>query len=656
MALAFTTTGGFDSVAGAGDTWSEIAITVLGGAACAAVVVLAGRGRAWGGATVGLFAVFAVLTAVSIAWSAAPDVSWQSAAQTLGYLAAFAAAAALARLAPRRWPAVVGAVATAAVALSAYALLAKALPGTFDPGDQIGRLQVPFGYWNAVGVTAALGLPPCLWAGARLHGGRVLRALSAPAVALLISVVVLSYSRSAVLVAVLAVGAWLAFVPLRLRAAALLALGGAGAAMITGWALATPDLTADRVAEAARVSAGHAFGLVLLATLLVLGGAGVAYAVALERLTLGHATRRRIGTALVAAAALLPLAGIGALAASSRGLTGEISHVWSNLTSSGGPGFVVGDSASRLLQFGSSRPLYWSEGITVGEHALLAGTGAEAFAVSRTAYTDSTVPVSHVHSYAIQTFADLGLIGVAINLALLVSWALAAARPLALRVSWSSLSGDQAAERQGLITLAIVVVGFGVQSAVDWTWFFTGVAIPSLVCAGWLAGRGPLRDPVRRAGRRRPIMQRPATGALVTALAAVTLLGAWAVWQPLRSADALSSSLDAVAARDTSAAFTDARDAASIDPVTIQPLRILSELYGAGNPGAARRELVEATRRQPDNPEPWSWLGQFDLARHRNRLAYDSLERELGLDRGNRTLASTVISLRTVLGIPQPRP
>ena len=93
-------------------------------------------------------------------------------------------------------------MATAAVALSAYALLAKALPGTFDPGDEIGRLQVPFGYWNAIGVTAALGLAPCLWAGTRPAGGRALRALSAPAVAVLISVVVLSYSRSAVLVAV----------------------------------------------------------------------------------------------------------------------------------------------------------------------------------------------------------------------------------------------------------------------------------------------------------------------------------------------------------------------------------------------------------------------------------------------------------------------
>jgi hypothetical protein len=663
VALAFTTTGGLDDVAGAGDTWSEIAITVLGAVACGAVVLLSRRGRAWGGATVGLFAAVTVFTALSIAWSVAPDDSWQSASQTVGYLGAFAAAAALARLAPRRWPAVVGAVATAAVALSAYTLLAKALPGTLDPRDEIGRLQVPFGYWNAIGVVAALGLAPCLWAGTRLAGGRLLRALSAPGLALLISVVALSYSRSAALIAVLGVAAWVAVVPLRLRTAALLALASVGAAVIISWALSTPALTADRCGrptftsgcEAARVSAGYTFGLVLLVTLMVLMGAGFAWAMAVERVRLVPGTRRQIGTVLVVLTALVPLAGIGALIASSRGLTGEISHEWTTLTSTSGSGVVVGDNAGRLLQFGSSRPLYWSEGITVGEHFLLAGAGAEAFAVAHTAYTDSAAPLSHVHSYAIQTFADLGLIGIAINLALLISWALAASRPLALRSSPSSLSMDQAAERQGLLALAIVVVAFGAQSAVDWTWFFSGVAVPALVCAGWLAGRGPLADPVGRARDRRPVMQRPGAGALITALVAVTLLCAWAIWQPLRSADALSNSLDAVASNHSGQAFTDARDAADIDPVTIEPLQILSELYGARDPGAARRELVQATRRQPDNPEPWSWLGQFDLLRHHNRLAYASLDRELALDRENVTLANTVISLRTALGIPPPK-
>ena len=44
------------------------------------------------------------------------------------------------------------ALAAASVALSAYGLLVKVFPASLDAGDGLGRLQSPFGYWNAVGV------------------------------------------------------------------------------------------------------------------------------------------------------------------------------------------------------------------------------------------------------------------------------------------------------------------------------------------------------------------------------------------------------------------------------------------------------------------------------------------------------------------------
>ena len=51
--------------------------------------------------------------------------------------------------------------------------------------------------------------------------------------------------------------------------------------------------------------------------------------------------------------------------------------------------------------------------------------------------------------------------------------------------------------------LCIVVV-FGVHSLVDWTWYVPGDACVALLCAGWLAGRGPLARPAaRRAPARR---------------------------------------------------------------------------------------------------------------------------------------------------------
>ena len=46
--------------------------------------------------------------------------------------------------------------------------------------------------------------------------------------------------------------------------------------------------------------------------------------------------------------------------------------------------------------------------------------------------------VVHAHSYLVQTFADLGLLGLAISLALLIAWGVAAERTVALRSRWAA--------------------------------------------------------------------------------------------------------------------------------------------------------------------------------------------------------------------------
>ncbi len=259
--IVFAATGGTDL---APNTWVEIALTAIGAVCAVAVILLGSRGRAWGGATVLLFAALAALTYASIAWSVQPANSWVEANRTLSYLAAFGAAAALARLAPQRWPALVWAVGTVAVVTCGYALLAKVFPATLERRGSFGRLRVPFSYWNATGLMAALGLPACLWAGARREAGRAVRALAVPAISVLLTVLMLSYSRGALIAAVVGLGCWFVLVPLRLRATLLLALGARRRRGATGWALAHHAITHDNATLAARTSAGHEFGVVLL--------------------------------------------------------------------------------------------------------------------------------------------------------------------------------------------------------------------------------------------------------------------------------------------------------------------------------------------------------------------------------------------------------
>jgi hypothetical protein len=635
--LAFLTTGGVDL---GPNTWAEIVLSLAGAGIGVAAAVRSAPRRGWGMGTLYLFAALTLLTVLSISWSVQPADSWVEANRAVSYLAAFGAALALARVAPERWPALVGALATMATVVCGYALLVKVFPGTFDPLDPLGRVNLPFNYWNAVGLVAAMGLPACLWAGARAERARALRSLAVPAIAILLTALVLSYSRSAVIAAVVGVGCWFAFVPLRLRAALVLALGATGAGGAVAWALATHPLTHDHAVLAARVIAGHGFGLVLALVLVLSTGAGFLAAFALDRTTLAAPLRRRVATVLLVLVALIPIAGIGAIAASPRGLTGEISHIWDEFTRPQASG--VGDQAGRLLAVANSRGRYWSEGYQVGKHALLKGVGAGAFGTARRVYTDDPLDVQHAHSYVVETFADLGLLGVLVSLALLVAWALATMRAVGFtdsegrrRSRSTPLSPARSAERAGLLTLLAVVITFGVQSAVDWTWFVPGAAVPALICAGWLAGRGPLAHPVGRARDRVRRLGTPAVGAALTALVAVLIIGAWAMLQPLRSQDADTAAITALSDGDTAAALADARTAANANPLSVDPLRTLSQIYqDLHDRRLARAALVQATQLQPRNAQPWLWLGEYDLSRRHLRTALSALATARSLDLG----------------------
>ena len=199
----------------------EILLTLGGGVlvALAAALEPAGRMRLSGAAAATALLALAAFTALSIGWSVAPSNSWLEANRTLAYAATFAGAIALVRLAGARWRSVLAGVLLATATVSIYAVASKIIPETLDAGGTTARLQVPLYYWNAVGLTAALGIPPALWLGARREGHGVLNALAAPALCVLAVTLVLSYSRGAILAALVGIALWLALVPLRLRGA-----------------------------------------------------------------------------------------------------------------------------------------------------------------------------------------------------------------------------------------------------------------------------------------------------------------------------------------------------------------------------------------------------------------------------------------------------
>jgi hypothetical protein len=658
VALAMISGGGVDDlIATPGNTWTEIAVTLLGATTVGVVMVIGPPGRRWGSVTVLLMAALTLLEGLSIAWSYLPDSSWLATSQAVSFLAAFAAAVCLAWVAPNRWPALLGGFAIAMTALCGWSLLVKVFPSTLAASGSPGRLEAPFGYWNAIGLCAALGLPACLWVGARRDRGRLVAGLAAPALCLLLSVAVLSYSRSADAAGVVAVALWLIVVPLRLRSVVMLAIGAIGATAISAWMLTHEALKSGAATLAAQDHAGHTFGIVIAVVIVLVAAAGFWAARSMDQVTVSAGLRRRIGWTLVGLLLVGVVCAIGATAASSRGLTGELSYVWNQLTAS--DSHVSASAAGRVFQFGSSRPVYWHQALDVGQHALFKGVGLLGFGDARLRYTTSTSVVSEAHGYLFETFADLGLLGVVVTLALLVSWLIAAWRPLALRTRTASLDPARSAERDGMVALASIVIAFGVQSTLDWTWFFSGVTIPVLLCAGWLAGRGPLTPTIvaadakldGQAAKHGPgstggwvdrLAARPAIAATIVLLFAGSLAIGWMQWRPLRSAQQLGRS---ESANTTATAFSAARAAASSDPLSIEPHTRMASLYlQLGDRASARAELVKATNLQPENPTTWFNLGNFDFFHGHVVRSLPEFDRTIELDHTPDTIRITAIS------------
>jgi hypothetical protein len=367
--------------------------------------------------------------------------------------------------------------------------------------------------------------------------------------------------------------------------------------------------------------------------------------------------RRNAGAALLAVI-VLALAGFaGALAHSHRGLTGSVSHAVDSLTNPNAK--PPPNTPDRLTAVASVRARYWKEALQIFNAHPALGAGAEGYQTARLRYREETLEVRHAHGFVVQTLADLGLVGLALSLALLVSWMAAAGRAThpfnrrwtswrawrelrsGSRPSWRRIAEPYTPERIGMLSMLCLVVVFGAHSLIDWTWYVPGCAIAALLCAGWLAGRGSLRTPAPPAasngspqdgGRRNSHERQPTVASgrhpllatierlgyvrvsLAAAVIVAALLAAWSEWQPQRSEDARQQAL-ALLARDPAAAAAAADAAVSRDPLSAEALMTLAKVQQVrGQPALAHATLERAVRLQPSNPQTWLALGRDDLS------------------------------------------
>jgi len=600
-----------------------LAATVIAGLVAVASALWAPRGsRAWGAGTVLAALAVVVVTGLSISWSVSPESSWFEANRTFAYVAVLVGGAAAARLAPGRWQAPLGGVLLGTTIICLWGLAYKVFPQDLPAELVFARLQEPIGYWNAVGAVAAFALVLALWLGTRRDGYRPLNALAYPVAGIAVITLLLSYSRGGLAAAGVGIAFWLVLSHRRLHSLLILAVGLLGGGIVAIWAFAKADLSTDKVVFVAREAAGVEFGVLLVVALVFLLIVGLVIEFATVFAGVGTPERRRLGTTILVAVAMIPLAGVGLLAASERGLTGSISNAYTQITDP--PVALPAGDPSRLTAVQSTRSNYWRQAFRLYDQQKFHGVGANGFsAVQSRARRDDGGVARHAHGWVPQTLADMGWVGMLVQLALAVAWLTAAARAVGLRGPLRT--GARTPERDGIAAAIGVVAAFAVTSVADWNWFVPAVTLPMMLLAGWVAGRGAEAAFAGGGlGHRAPLRVLSPRVGVALAVVVVTAIGAFSLLQPWRAESANDDALDtlATAAAETgprkqellAEAGRQAARASDLDPLSIVALRTQASVrVASGDIDGARAFYEKTLDLEPSAPATWESLAQFEL-------------------------------------------
>ena len=535
----------------------------------------------------GLVLALAAWSGISIAWSVAPDLSWDELNRTLVY-AAFLAVGLL--FGARAEGACGRACVALAVALGAavlWALAGKVVPPLFPDGARAARLRDPIGYWNALALAGNALLVLGVWLAAS-ERRRVLRLAGVVLAYAAVAAIFLSVSRTGLAAAVAGVALWLWLARARLEAAALALAAALPAGAVAAWAFTRPALVESGQERADRVADGALLGVVLVV------GAALA-ALAADRILRRDSPRLR-GRVPAAAA-------LGALA---------VTILAVGLAVAVGSRESAGESPSRLFDPSANNRLeWWGEALRIVQAEPLTGAGAGTFEVARKRYREQAVSTSEPHSVPLQFLAGTGPVGLVLFLGLVGAAGWAAHRAL------RRLAG---AEREAAAALAAVPALWLLHALVDYPWDFAAVTGPALFAVGVLAAAG--REPVR-------VRQAPAAAAV----AAASLCVLASVASPWLAERSLRDVLPALERRDVEAAADAASRARSLDPLALGPLFARARVHEAEREfEAARGAYADAVRLQPENPASWLELGLFEASRGALCPAYRHLNEAYTLD------------------------
>lgn len=534
---------------------------------------------------VGAWTALLVWTVSSALWSPGVATPLAEAERTALYLAAVAACLFGGERASAR--PLAAALLVAATTVSCWSLLPRLLhPASANAGVGAGRLAGPLGYWNGLGLVAAIG---CLLAlGFAVHGERIaVRASASAALVVLAPTLYFTFSR----------GSWLA-----------LAIGLLVATTVEQrrWPLASAVLGAVPAAALALVAAAHARALgqtglssgaagheghVLAGELVVLGVLAAGLAAAAARLPQPRPLPGRLRAPLRMTAAAVAVLALVAIVAVGKPVT-RANHLLASFRAE--PAGASSDLGGRLFSTsGNGRSAYWSVAWREARAHPLLGGGAGSYERSWLRWRPVPAPALDAHELYLETLAELGPVG-------------AAALLLALLAPFASL---RRARREPLTAAcAGAYAAFLVHAALDWDWELTAVGLVGLLCGVSLLLAG------RAAGQGRRLGWRGASAILAPAVALGGLIFV------LHVGNSASAASEAAAGRDDNRAATRAaRRAVRWAPWSAQAHRDLGEaLLAEGDTGTAAVALRQGIAEDDSDWQLWYDLALTRSGRGRN--------------------------------------
>jgi hypothetical protein len=575
--------GGFDlsarHVAGLGVWLVVVGLLAFGAAARARLA----RPFYWAS---GLILGLALLSAISSLWSGSIELSVTEADRVLVYLGFFLAAFLIAQTDQRRQRFAEG-IAIALMLIAFVALATRLLPHVFEFGPGLvsaPRLRYPLGYWNANGLVFGIGIAMLLWMSRRsLTAG--LRWLAVGSLPVLLLALYFTFSRGGLLALLVACGCLLALSHDRLWLLGTLAIGALGT---------LPALLAVQ----ARDSLTNNFN---------------------SQTTVDQGTEALLFLVAGIALVLLLFAGLRRLEGKNSGLTGralELSRspkVLRGLALAGallaiGVAIAIGGRAwdqfsSPDLQFpnqpaqhfsqlsGAGRHDFYRVAVDAFEEKPLLGHGAGTYQFSWEQLRSIPVPVRDAHSLFLEAFAELGLVGGLLVLALVgtLLWTGFAA--------WRAARG---AQQELLAVLLAAAVAFTVGAAIDWFWEIAALGAIFFLASGVLvAARCAQLAEARSSAGGRGEGRRFGLAVAGLAIAWITAL---ALIGPLLVDHEIKASQSAAASGDISSAVNHADTARSVEPWAASPyvqLGLLAELQGDYVTASGR--LSQAIHREDRN-------------------------------------------------------